>query len=597
MAIATPKNLGFLFLETARNYPDKPAFLRKIDGRYVPLVWKDAVRQIASLAAVLSEKGLVAGDRLAILSENRFEWAFTDLAAQCLGVATVPIYATLTAGEVRYILEDSAARAIAVSTKAQLEKFTRACEGGRSPAAGCVAALVFDPEVQALQADCPVPIVPVGQALRREGDPERLERLAAAVPPDAIASLIYTSGTTGPPKGVELTHSNFIQNVVAARETLKMGPADVHLSFLPLCHVFERMAGHYLMVHIGATIAYAENLDTVPKNLLEVRPTFILGVPRFFEKIRDRVLEAVRSAGPFRKGIFFWAKELGEKRRLGGKTGALQRALADRLVYSKFRARLGGRVRFCVSGGAALAKELAEFFADLGVMVYEGYGLTETSPVISVNREGRWKFGSVGVPLETVSVRIAEDGEILTAGPCVMKGYHNKPAETAEVLRDGWFHTGDLGTIDREGFLTITGRKKELIVTSGGKKISTRAVEELVEADPHVLRCVLFGEGRKFITALIVPDRQKLLEHAASEKIAFTSYADLLRNAKVRDFLAARIEALSQDLANYERIKYFHLAERDFSQEAGELTPTLKVKRDVVLRRYKEDLLRLYEGV
>jgi long-chain acyl-CoA synthetase len=318
-------------------------------------------------------------------------------------------------------------------------------------------------------------------------------------------------------------------------------------------------------------------------------------VPRFFEKIQARVLDAVRAGSPVKKALFFWAKELGEKRRLAGfRPMGFQDRLADSLVYRKFRARLGGRVRFCVSGGAPLAKEIAEFFADLGVMIYEGYGLTETSPVISVNREGRFKFGTVGVPLDGVQVRITEDGEICTRSASVMKGYWNKPEETAAVLRDGWFCTGDLGAIDKDGFLSITGRKKELIVTSGGKKVPTRSVEELIEKDPYILRCVLFGEGRKFLTALIVPDKERLLEYAAAEKIAYRGYEDLLGVEKVHRFLEARIEDASKELANYEKIKYFTLRADDFTQASGELTPTLKVKRDVVLSRHRDALAALY---
>src|SRR3990167_3370143 len=327
---------------------------------------------------------------------------------------------------------------------------------------------------------------------------------------------------------VMLTHSNFIHNVVFSRDALRMGESDVHLSFLPLSHVFERMAGYYLMIYIGATIAYAENLDTVSRDLLEIRPTFILGVPRFYEKIMARVLEAVAHSGPLKKKLFEWARGLGEEKRErlveGGKSAAffwLQYRLAYWLVYRKVKRRLGGRIRFCVAGGAALRKEIAEFFYDLGVMIYEGYGLTETSPVISANREEKFKFGTVGIPLKRVEVKISEEGEILTKSPCVMKGYLNKEEDTRKVLKDGWFYTGDLGYLDSQGFLTITGRKKELIVTSGGKKVAPAAIEALVEKDTAILRCVFFGEGRKFITALIVPQEERLIEYARNQKFAF----------------------------------------------------------------------------
>jgi long-chain acyl-CoA synthetase len=382
-----------------------------------------------------------------------------------------------------------------------------------------------------------------------------------------------------------------------AKEAFTMDESEVHLSFLPLCHVFERTCGYYLMALIGATIAYAETMDTVPENIREIHPTFLLGVPRFYEKVRARVLEAVQKASPLKKGLFAWASELGRKRRMGEGLGLLNTLLlpaAHALVYRKFKKGLGGNLRFCVSGSAALPKEIAEFFCDLGVMVYEGYGLTETSPVISANRQGRWKFGSVGLPLRDVEVKIAQDGEILTRSACLMKGYWNKPAETAEVLREGWFHTGDLGRLDADGFLFITGRKKELICTSGGKKVSPRPIEELLEMDPFILRCVLYGEGKKFITALIVPRQEELAAYAAAQKIAGDDYAALLKNKKIHEFLDGRIQEAQKDLAPYERIKYFALLEHDFTQSAGELTPTLKVKREVVQNRYKDLLLPFY---
>jgi long-chain acyl-CoA synthetase len=356
------------------------------------------------------------------------------------------------------------------------------------------------------------------------------------------------------------------------------------------------------MTLIGATIAYAESMDTVSRDLLEMKPTFIMGVPRFYEKIHDRVLESLKSRGAVSTGLFHWALETGKRRRLtlaaGKRPGLMadiQFALAGVLVYKKFRARLGGRVRFCVSGGAPLAREIAEFFHDLGVLIVEGYGLTETSPVISANREDRFRFGTVGLPLDGIDVRIGEDGEILTRSECVMKGYFNKPEETAAALEGGWFHTGDLGKLDKDGFLSITGRKKDLLVTSGGKKIATRLIEELVEQDPHILRCVLFGDGRKFVTALVVPREEALLEYAREHKIAHDDYRSLLAEPRIHAFLETRITALSANLANYERIKYFALLDKDFTQASGELTPTLKVKRDAVISRHRDLLLPFYE--
>lgn len=599
-----PANLADLLTETARRFPGKKALLFKDNDRYLSYTWGEVSDKVTAVASALLAQGAKPGDRLALLSENRPEWLILDLAAQMLGVATVPIYPSLTPAEIQYILADSGAAFVGVSNKTLFEKLTPALVA--LPALRVV--IGFDASLSVSGADIRIPLLLMRDLERdisrgdRGGDsPQK----AGTVPVDAaaVASIIYTSGTTGKPKGVMLTHANFLHNVLASRQALKMGETDLHLSFLPLCHVFERMAGHYLMVHIGATIAYAESLESVPKNLIEVRPTFVLGVPRFYEKIRDRVLEALKSAGPLKKGLFFWAKELGERKReleLKNKKAdlafRLKLGLANILVYRKFAHRLGGRVRFCVSGGAPLPKEIAEFFDDLGVKIYEGYGLTETSPVISVNREAQCKFGTVGIPLDGAEVRIGDDGEILTRGASVMKGYYGKPEETAAVLdKDGWFHTGDLGRLDKDGFLSITGRKKELIVTSGGKKISPRPIEETLEKDEYLLRCVLFGDGRHFITAFLVPRKEKLLEYADQNKIAYTSYADLLRNAKIYQFIEARVERLTADLANFEKIKYFTLLESDFTQASGELTPTLKVKREVVQSRYKDLLLPFYD--
>lgn len=589
----TPQNLGLLFKATALKFPDKRALGHKQNGLYRWLTWSELSSTIDSVASAFLKKGLTAGDRIAILSENRPEWVITDLAAQSIGMVTVPIYTSLAPAEIRYILNDSGCKALAVSNKELLAKIVpiHRSLGDLSFVLGFNSALSLE------KSELAVPLHLMKEFETTLVDGAALKAGLHAVSSETLCSIIYTSGTTGTPKGVMLTHSNFIQNVLASAKTLKMSSADVHLSFLPLCHVFERMAGYYLMVHLGAEIAYAESLDTVPQNMIEVRPTFLLGVPRFYEKTRDRVLEAVKQASGPRRKLFNWAIALGEKKRLGLASGLLFRCqtwLAERLVTRKFRARLGGRIRFCISGGAALPRQLAEFFYDLSVIIYEGYGLTETSPVMTVNREGRFRFGTVGLPLENVSLRIEPDGEVLTAGPCVMKGYWNKPDETREALKDGWFHTGDLGCVDPDGFLAITGRKKELIVTSGGKKISPRPIEEALETDPHILRCVLFGEGRKFLTALIVPKREKLLEFARLSKLAFKDYTNLLKNEAVTRFYEGRIASGCADLANFEKIKYFLLLEDDFSQSAGELTPTLKVKRQEVWSKYGPALERFY---
>ncbi len=586
-----PQNLAALLVNSAALYPEKKALYFKENGRYRALTWKETAARVDSVAAFLFSQGVRAGDRVGLISENRPEWFIVDFAALSLGAVTVPIYTSLTASEIQYVLADSSCCWVALSSTALFEKVAVAQK--KLPA--LVGLIVFDSAVLASRSEVSVAMHSFQEVVKTTPT-ERLA-LPKTIGHEDLASIIYTSGTTGTPKGVMLTHGNFIQNSLMAEEAFKMDESELLVSFLPLCHVFERTCGHYLMTLIGASIAYAENMDTVPRDIREIRPSFLLGVPRFYEKVQSRVMDAVQKAGPLKKGLFTWARELGRKKRLGEKIGLMNTLLypvADRLVYKKFRDGLGGRLRFGVSGGAPLVKEIAEFFCDLGIVIYEGYGLTETAPVITANHEGKLRFGSVGVPFSGVEVRIAEDGEILTRSACVMKGYFNRPAETAQALEGGWFHTGDLGRFDADGFLFITGRKKELIVTSGGKKVSPQPIEERFEQDPYILRCVLFGEGKKFLTALLVPHKEALETYAETEKIAHEDYASLLNLKKVHDFMDLRVQAAQKDLASYERIKYFTLLEHDFSQASGELTPTLKVKRDVVLTRYKDRLLPFY---
>ncbi len=594
-----PQNLAVLFRDTVDRFPDKKAFFYKEDGKYRSATWSEFQKKVESVATSLATQGLQAGDRLAIFSENRPEWALVDLAAQHLGVITVPIYPSLSSSEIQYLLADSGSKMIAISGKSLFEKIIPIQK--KLPALAAV--IGFDTSLSLLKDQISIPLFRIKDCENVSSSRPMIEDWVRSISSDAIASIIYTSGTTGEPKGVLLTHANFLHNVEMTKKALRMSEVDRHLSFLPLSHVFERLAGHYLMIAMGASIAYAENMDTVRENLLEVRPTFLLGVPRFYEKIKEHVIQTVNQSRALKKGIFYWAKELGaekrraemEKRHLGI-FFKIEYVLAQKIVYQKFQESLGGSLRFCISGGAPLPKEVAEFFCDLGVMIYEGYGLTETSPVISVNPENRPRFGTVGIPLEGVEVRISEESEILTKSPCVMKGYYHKEEETRAVLKEGWFYTGDLGKLDRDGYLSITGRKKEIIVTSGGKKVAPCAIEEKMEKDAFILRCVLFGEGRRFLTAFIVPRREPLEELAGREKIAFRSYRELLGDSKIYHFFEGRIEALSKDLAPFEKIKYFTLLERDFSQSAGELTPTLKVKREVIATRYKDKLLPFYEN-
>jgi long-chain acyl-CoA synthetase len=438
-----------------------------------------------------------------------------------------------------------------------------------------------------------------GEAVDR-AHPRKFEETALAVRPDDEASIIYTSGTTGVPKGVILTHGNLVFNVRTAAAALEFNVTDTVLSFLPLSHILERMVT-FAYIHKGCTIAYAESVEAVAQNLAEVRPHIMVSVPRIFEKIYAKVMDNVLAGSGLKRKIFFWGikvgKGYGRRTLAGAKVGtwlSFRRNLARKLVYSKIVEKTGGRIRFFVSGGAPLSKDIAEFFHALGIFIMEGYGLTETSPIISVNTFGALKFGTVGKPIPGIEVKIASDGEILTRGPHVMKGYHKKPEENREIFEDGWLKTGDIGMIDADGFLTITDRKKDLIVTAGGKNIAPQPIENILKTNPYILNAVVIGDRMHFIAALIVPNFEKLEDYATRSQIPFTGRADLVRNGQILNFLKAEIERATPNLASYERIKRIALLDRDFEIEEGEITPSLKVRRAVIEKKYKSVIDGLY---
>jgi long-chain acyl-CoA synthetase len=404
---------------------------------------------------------------------------------------------------------------------------------------------------------------------------------------------------------VMLVHSNIVSNVLAGLAIFEgIGPDDVHLSFLPLCHILERTGGHYVMLHSGATIAYAQSIDSVASDMLEVRPSVMIAVPRFFEKVYTRVLEKVAADPPARQRIFKWALGVGAEsfkhvvaRTRPGLALRLRHALADRLVFAKVKARTGGRMRIFVSGGAPLGRELAEFFGAVGLLVLEGYGLTETSPVIAVNLPSQMRPGTVGKPLPGLQVKIAADGEILTRGPHVMKGYYNKPEATAEAIdAEGWFHTGDVGLLDGDGFLAITDRKKDILVTSAGKNIAPQPIENRIKTNPFVAEVVMVGNKRHFPAALVVPSFERLEKWAAEKGVTFGSRDELVARPEVQAHYQALVDELTDDCAKFERIKRIRILPREFSIESGELTPTLKVKRRVIEQKYKDLIDNIYEG-
>ncbi|OLD65613.1 MAG: hypothetical protein AUI47_01655, partial [Acidobacteria bacterium 13_1_40CM_2_68_5] len=576
----------------------KPALLRyKSGGTWRDISTDEFASTVRSLSLGLASIGARRGDRVAILSENRPEWTALDHAALNLGGVIVPIYATLLTDQIRYILDNSQARVLVVSTAAQMEKVRPIL----SSLPELQRLVILDPPAGALPPRTLAwpELLQEGESAHR-ADPRRFEAARSSVTPSDLASILYTSGTTGDPKGVMLTHGNFASNVSATLQVIPFSERDVTLSFLPLTHVFERMV-EFAYLSAGATIAYAESIDAVQQNLLEIRPTVMAGVPRLFEKVNARILDTVRAAPKIRRAIFALALAVGKRQAhamLAGRQAALPvqwlHPLTDHLVFAKVRARLGGRQRFFISGSAPLSPEIAEFFYAAGIRILEGYGLTETSPVVSVNTLERTRLGTVGPVIPGVEVRIAGDGEILVRGPNLMKGYFRNDEATRESIVDGWFHTGDIGLLDPDGFLKITDRKKEILKTSGGKMVAPQPIENLLKTDRFISQAVLIGDRRKFISALIVPDLALLESYARHKQIAYKRVEDLLEDPRVLDLYRRRIEAKMAGLPSYETVKKFRLLPRELTPEAGELTPTLKIKRRVIEQKYRDLIESMY---
>ena len=592
-----PGTLTKLFFDSVSKFNRPDALQVKVAGAYKPISHTEVANRVRHAARGLSSLGVTRGDRVAILSENRPEWAIADFACLTAGLTDVPIYPTLPADQIAYILKDSGAVAIFVSNKSQAEKIREI----RSQVPALKSVIGFD-ETPGLTNMSIAELEKRGTEGETSLSIATYKEDALTVKPDDLATLIYTSGTTGAPKGVMLTHDNIYSNVAASMKAIPFEGRDVGLSFLPLSHIFERMAGHYMMFATGTSIAYAESIDTVPINMQEVRPTLVLSVPRLYEKMYARVLEAALTGGFLKKKIFFWARGVAERwanEKLAGKEPgwllARQYAIAQKLVFSKLKGRTGGRLRYFVSGGAPLAPEINKFFYAAGLEILEGYGLTETSPVIAVNTPENFRIGTVGKLIDGVEVKIAADGEILTRGPHVMKGYYNKPEATREAIEpDGWFHTGDIGEL-RDGFLAITDRKKDIIVTAGGKNIAPQPLENKVKTNKYVAQAVMLGDKRKFPSMLIVPNFDQLEKWAMKRNIIWTDRAQLLRMPTIQAKMEQEVNKELAGAAHFEVPTKIGLIEHDFSIEKGELTPTLKVKRRAIDKTYKALIDSLYD--
>jgi len=586
-----PATLSELFVRAAAEFDLPGALNYKKDGEWKKISSNEIVTRAEYIALGLYSLGLRKGDRVAILAPNSPEWTLSDAGCQFAGVIDVPIYTTLAPDSVRYIIDDSAARLLFLQDREAYEHIRTAIKDCSS----VEKIVLFDPagtdgrnvlSFEQLEA--------AGKKLETEC-PALTEELRNAIESSDIATLIYTSGTTGEPKGVMLTHSNLISNVVDASEKYAFSGQDISLSVLPLAHVFER-TGMYVYIRYGMCVYFAESIDKVPENLKEVRPTIFIGVPRIFEKVFERARLRAAQEGRVNEMIFDWAIDVAkEYAALIGDGQSIPMALvakhsiADTIVFAKLREFFGGRLRFCITGGAALPDEIALIFTGAGISIMQGYGLTETSPVISSNNPKDVKVGTVGKPIRNVKVRIAADGEIEVTGPGIMAGYYHKPDATKDAFTDdGWFKTGDIGNIDADGYLTITDRKKELFKTSGGKYIAPSPIEQMLRSSRFVNQAVLVGNERKFPAALIVPNFEMLESYAKLKELDIRTPRNFCNHPRILDLFRRQIEAVTPGLAQYEKVKKFALLEHELTVENGELTPTLKVKRRVVDERYRD---------
>jgi long-chain acyl-CoA synthetase len=599
LAADEPTTLAEVFARAVSRHPKRDALNYKHNGEWRSISSAELLERAQLIAYGLYALGLRAGERAALLSESCPEWTLTDAGCQFAGVIDVPIYPTQAPPQVRYILDDSGARVLFVRNRAAFERIFEAIDG-----ANALEHLVFFEPEGAAEAGAMTldELMARGRTLQAE-QPALIDELSRAAKPNDLATIIYTSGTTGEPKGVMLTHSNLVSNLIDSSGHLAFSESDTALSVLPLSHVFERL-GMYMYIHHGMSVYYAESIEKIGDNMREVRPTIMLCVPRLFEKIYARIQEKAAAGGKLKAGTLAWAVSVGKlwaqltvaKKPIPPLLG-LKHEFASRLVFSKWREGVGGQMRLFVSGGAALPEEIGYIFLGAGLPIVQGYGLTETSPVISAGNLEENRIGTVGRPIKNVEVRIAPDGEIETRGPNVMRGYYRKPAETRAVFTDdGWFKTGDIGLIDADGFLKITDRKKELFKTSGGKYIAPSAIEARIKGSRFVNQVVLIGHGRKYPAALIVPDWEQLRAYTQHKGIreGVATPAEMCRNARILDLMQRQVDAACADLSKYERVKRIALLEHELSIEGGELTPTLKVKRRVVDEKHRDVINRLY---
>jgi long-chain acyl-CoA synthetase len=583
----------------AQRYADRIAISYKKDGHYLSLSYQAFYERVLMAARGLRKAGMAPGDRVAIFSENRAGWAIADFAIQSAGGVTVPIYATNTAEQAAYVINHSGAKIAFVSNRLQYEKLLNV--RGQLPALEQVVSF------ERFLGNHDLPVYTLYQLSEishpiSEQERDDIERSIAAIKSTDLITIIYTSGTTGVPKGVMLTQANVLYDTYYGLQKLEaLSMDETFLSFLPLSHVLERTAGYYAPLMAGCRVAFCESAEKVVENMQEVHPTVMVSVPRLFEKIYTRVYEDVHQMAPLQRNIFHKAIEIGRKyielRYINpGPKGLLgiKYRFFDRLVFRKIRKRFGGSLRYFISGGAPLDKVVNEFMWVIGIPTFEGYGLTETSPAVTLNSPWKVRYGSVGTPLPGTEVKLAEDNELLVRGPQVMRGYYNAPEETALVIQDGWLHTGDIARIDEDGYVYIVDRKKEIIITSGGKNIAPQPLENDLRMDKYISQAFVYGDRKPYLVALLTPNLERLIQMGRDEGLDYLDVEELVANQTVHKRYAERVRLLNEKQPSYQTIKKFILLPRDFSVEGGELTPTLKLKRKVIYSKYQDRIERLY---
>lgn len=589
----------FVFLtDRFENTPGKYIIQRKVDNKFVGISYKEFRNQTESFAFGLLAIGIKKNDKVAIIAENRPEWVYSDMAILGIGAIDVPLYPSLTADSIEFILNNSESKAIIVSNKFQLNKILKIKDNCRYLK---FIILINEKDTVANQKQIHTfkEIQEMGD-LYKTNNPNLFMTSIDSVKENDLCTIIYTSGTTGEPKGVMLTHKNILSNVNSALIAYPITEQDVFLSFLPLCHIFERMAGYYTAFASGCSVVYAESIESVAQNLLEAKPTIMTTVPRLFERIYSKIIRNIDSQSASKQKIFYWAVEIGKEFASAKRNGNLsltlsvKHKLADKLVFQKLRDKMGGRMRFFISGGAPLSRELGEFFEAVGILILEGYGLTESAPVIAANKTDDYKFGTVGKIFPGVEIKIAGDGEILARGPNIMMGYFKNKKETDETIKDGWLHTGDIGVFDAEGFLMITDRKKHLFKTSTGKYIAPTPIENMFLASKYIDQFVLVGDKRMFLSALIVPDFESLREYADSNNIPYSNIEELVKRKEIYELIDKDMSKIQKKLANFERVRKFTLLEKPFALEDGEITPSLKIRRKIVEERYRHLIDEMY---